>query len=57
MAVIEAKDEKETKWMKLVIEYPELLPDALQQTRAEFEQDAKMAMVAKLYELRRLQAR
>jgi hypothetical protein len=27
----------------MVIEYPELLPDALQQTRADFEQEARMA--------------
>jgi predicted HTH domain antitoxin len=40
--------------MQLVIEYPERLPDALQKTRAEFEQDARMAMAAKLFEMRRL---
>lgn len=40
--------------MKLIIEYPELLPDALQQTREEFERDAKMAMAAKLFEMKRL---
>jgi hypothetical protein len=31
--------------MEMVIEYPELLPDALQQTRADFEQEARMALV------------
>jgi hypothetical protein len=28
---------------QLTIEYPERLPDALQQTRADFEQEVKMA--------------
>lgn len=40
--------------MQLVIDYPQLLPDALQQTRAEFEQAAKMAMAVKLFEMKRL---
>jgi predicted HTH domain antitoxin len=40
--------------MQLVIEYPPLLPDALQQTRADFEQEAKMAMAVKLFEMKRL---
>jgi predicted HTH domain antitoxin len=40
--------------MQLVIEYPKLLPDVLQQTRADFEQEARMAMAVKLFEMRRL---
>jgi predicted HTH domain antitoxin len=40
--------------MQLVIEYPKLLPDALQQMRADFEQEAKMAMAVKLFEMKRL---
>ena len=40
--------------MKLVIEYPNLLPDVMQQTRAEFEQEAKMAMAVKLFDMKRL---
>ena len=40
--------------MQLVIDYPQLLPDALQQTRADFEQEAKMAMAVKLFEMKRL---
>jgi predicted HTH domain antitoxin len=40
--------------MQLVIEYPQLLPDALSQTRAEFEQEARMAMAVKLFEMKRL---
>lgn len=39
---------------KLIIDYPRLLPDALQQTRGEFEQEAKMAMAVKLFEMKRL---
>ena len=40
--------------MQMIIEYPELLPDALQQTRADFEKEAKMAMAVKLFEMKRL---
>lgn len=40
--------------MQLVIDYPQLLPDALLQTRADFEQEAKMAMAVKLFEMKRL---
>lgn len=40
--------------MRLVIDYPELLPDVLQQTRSEFEREARMAMAAKLFEMKRL---
>jgi predicted HTH domain antitoxin len=39
---------------RLVIEYSERLPDALQQTRAEFEAEARMAMAVKLFEMKRL---
>lgn len=40
--------------MQLVIEYPKILPDALQQTRADFEHEARMAMAVKLFEMKRL---
>jgi len=40
--------------MQLVIEYPKILPDALQQTRASFEQEARMAMAVKMFEMKRL---
>ena len=46
--------EEGTSDMRLVIEYPKLLPDALQRTRAEFEQEARMAMAVKLFEMKRL---
>jgi predicted HTH domain antitoxin len=38
----------------LTVEYPDLLPDSLNMSRSEFEQDARMALAAKLYELGRL---
>lgn len=40
--------------MELKVEYPSLRPDALQQTRQEFEQEAQMAMAVKLFEMKRL---
>jgi predicted HTH domain antitoxin len=40
--------------LKLTIDYPETIPDALQETRDEFERHAKIAMFAKLYELKRV---
>ena len=39
---------------KLTINYPETFPDALQQTREQFEQEAKWAMAVKLFEMKRL---
>ena len=38
----------------LQLEYPGTLPDALHKSPAEFEQEAKMAMAVKLFELKRL---
>ena len=40
--------------VQLMIEYPESLPDALQETREQFEHEAKMAMAAKLFEMKRV---
>jgi predicted HTH domain antitoxin len=40
--------------MQLIIEYPKRLPDALQQSKGEFEQEAKMAMAVKLFEMKRI---
>ncbi|MEH2173276.1 UPF0175 family protein [Nostoc sp.] len=39
---------------QLKIDYSETLPDALQQTREQFEQEAKMAMAVKLFEMKRI---
>lgn len=36
------------------VEYPENLPDVLAETWQEFEAEAKLAMAAKLFELKRL---
>jgi predicted HTH domain antitoxin len=38
----------------LRIEYPSTLPDALHQTPSEFEQDARLAMAVKLFEMKRI---
>jgi len=40
--------------MPVVIGYLQSFPDALQQTPAQFEQEAKMAMAVKLFEMKRL---
>ena len=40
--------------LQLKIDYPETLPDAMQQTREEFEREAKWAMAAKLFEMKRI---
>ena len=40
--------------MKILVDVPASLPDALQRTPQEFAEEAKMAMAAKLYELKRL---
>jgi len=38
----------------LTIDYPETLPDVLQESVGQFEQEARMAMAAKLFEMKRL---
>ncbi|MCK5233041.1 MAG: UPF0175 family protein [Desulfobulbaceae bacterium] len=40
--------------LEIKISYPETIPDALQKTPEEFEQDAKIAMAVKLYEMKKL---
>jgi predicted HTH domain antitoxin len=40
--------------LQLVINYPDSFPDALGQTQAQFEQQAKWAMAVKLFELKQL---
>ncbi len=39
---------------QLTIAYPETLPDSLQETATEFEQEARLAMAIKLFERKRL---
>ncbi|MGP3779715.1 UPF0175 family protein [Halanaerobium saccharolyticum] len=39
---------------KIEIEYPDTLPDLLQESPEEFEREAKMAMAIKLFELKRI---
>lgn len=39
---------------QLSVEYPGELPDVLQESREEFENEARMAMAAKLFERRRI---
>jgi predicted HTH domain antitoxin len=39
---------------RLTIEYPETLPDFLQESAGEFENEAKLAMAIKLFERKRL---
>ena len=36
------------------IPYPKTMPDALQETPEEFEQEAKLAMAVKLFEMKKL---
>jgi predicted HTH domain antitoxin len=40
--------------MQLILNYPEKLPDALQQSPEQFEREAIMAMAVKLYEMKRI---
>jgi tetratricopeptide (TPR) repeat protein len=40
--------------LQLTINYPAKLPEALQQTREQFEQEAKWAMAVKLFEMKRI---
>jgi len=39
---------------RLTIDYPENLPDILQESAEQFEQEAKMAMAVKLFEMKRI---
>lgn len=39
---------------QMKISYPDFLPDCVQKTREEFEQEAKMAMAVKLFEMKRI---
>ena len=38
----------------LTLDYPDTIPDILHESKAQFEEEAKMAMAVKLYEMKRL---
>jgi len=40
--------------LHMQVHYPESMPDLLAETRQEFEHEAKLAMAAKLFEMKRL---
>ncbi|BAY13251.1 UPF0175 family protein [Calothrix sp. NIES-2098] len=40
--------------LKMTINYPATLPDAVGKTREQFEEESKWAMAVKLYEMKRL---
>ncbi len=40
--------------LKMIIDYPDNIPDALQETRVEFEKNAKLAMFVKLFEMKKI---
>jgi len=40
--------------IQLVIQYPENLPDALAETREQFENEARLALAVKLFEMKRI---
>ena len=40
--------------LQISIDYPETLPDALHESREQFETEAKMAMAVKLFEMKRI---
>ncbi len=40
--------------LSIKIYYPKTMPDALNETPEEFEQEAKIAMAVKLYEMKKL---
>lgn len=40
--------------MKMSIDYPESLPDLLQESRVELEREMRAALAAKLFELKRI---
>ncbi|MGD2088384.1 MAG: UPF0175 family protein [Candidatus Aminicenantes bacterium] len=40
--------------MQLTVDFPDSLPDLLQETKKEFEFEVKMALVAKLFQMKRI---
>jgi predicted HTH domain antitoxin len=47
-------DPEDDKMNRISIEYSQNLPDILQVTKKAFEEEAKMAMAVKLFEMKRL---
>jgi predicted HTH domain antitoxin len=45
---------KEVKIMQLTVNFPDRLPDVLQETKEEFEFEVKMALAAKLFQMKRI---
>jgi predicted HTH domain antitoxin len=45
---------KEEQSMQLTVDFPDSLPDLLQETKKEFEFEVKMALVAKLFQMKRI---
>lgn len=39
---------------QLTVDYPEKIPDTLQESTEQFEQEARLAMAVKLFEMKRL---
>lgn len=54
LAFTTSENKDMTKTEQLKIDYPATIPDALQQTREQFKQEAKWAMAVKLFEMKRL---
>ena len=40
--------------MQLMVNFPDTLPDLLQETKEQFEFEAKMALAVKLFEMKRI---
>jgi len=40
--------------MQLTVDFPDRLPDVLQETKEEFEFEVKMALAAKLFQMKRI---
>ena len=45
---------KEEQSMQLTVNFPDSLPDLLQETKQEFEFEVKMALAAKLFQMKRI---
>jgi predicted HTH domain antitoxin len=45
---------KEEQSMQLTVDFPDSLPDLLQETKQEFEFEVKMALAAKLFQMKRI---